>query len=125
MTTTSSAVTEPTNVVAMPHPKAAEAARQASIKRAKKEHEKEVIAKAKAAHGVRFTHIGRYTIAYRIDKRSVMEISTALLHPTDKHDKHFGEVCALSRFMANNRVLVRVGPQLTPKQQLEYMFEEI
>ena len=88
------------------HPKAREAREKAAIRT----FEKEKIKHAITTHGVHFHVSGRYTFCYRVDKRNIIEVSSAICHPGDKHDPHMGRVVALSRFAAANRMHMRVPP---------------
>ena len=74
------------------HPKA----RKAREKSAIRTFEKEKIKHAIAAHGVHFFALGRYTFCYRVDKRNVIEVSSAIRHPGDKNDPHVGRMQALA-----------------------------
>lgn len=101
------------------HPKA----REAREKSATRTFEKEKIKHAIAAHGVRFFALGRYTFCYRVDKRNVLEISSSIRHPGDKHDPHVGRVQALARFAASNRMHLRMPNDLkSPRDFLTIMF---
>ena len=88
------------------HPKALEARK----KNATRALEKQAIKHVVATHGVHFFALGRYTFCYRVDKRNVLEISSSIRHPGDKHDPHVGRMQALARFAAGNRMLMRVPP---------------
>ena len=88
------------------HPKAREAREKAAIRTL----EKEVIKHATSSHGVHFHESGRYTFCYRIDKRNIIEVSSAICHPDDRYDPHMGRMVALSRFAAANRMHMRVPP---------------
>ena len=90
------------------HPKAREARENSAIRTS----EKAKIKHAVAAHGVHFHVSGRYTFCYRIDKRNIIEVSSAICHPGDKHDPHMGKMVALSRFAAANRMHMRVPPSM-------------
>lgn len=101
------------------HPKAREAREKSAIHT----FEKEKIKYAIAAHGVRFFALGRYTFCYRVDKRNVLEISSSIRHPGDKHDPHVGRVQALARFAASKRMLLRMPNDLkSPRDFLTIMF---
>lgn len=104
------------------HPKAIAARQAAAQNRAIREVEKAKIAKAKAKHGVRFLTVGKYTICYRVDRRDVIELSTAIKHPNDRFDKHIGQLTAMQRFAANNRIHLKSEPGYSPKQFLELAF---
>ena len=111
-----------TNVYTLPvaeHPKA----REAREKNAIRTLEKEKIKHAIAAHGVHFFTLGRYTFCYRVDKRNVLEISSSIRHPDDKHDPHVGRMQALARFAASNRMHLRMPNDLkSPRDFLTIMF---
>ena len=101
------------------HPKA----REAREKSATRTFEKEKIKRAIAAHGVHFFALGRYTFCYRVDKRNVLEISSSIRHPGDKHDPHVGRMQALARFAASNRMHLRMPNDLkSPRDFLTIMF---
>ena len=100
------------------HPKAIAAKQNHAIR----ELEKAKIAYAKAKHGVRFLTVGKYTICYRIDRRDVIELSTAIKHPNDRFDKHIGQMQALERFAANNRIHLKSEQGFSPKQFLQLAF---
>ena len=101
------------------HPKAAEAREKSAIRT----FEKEAIKHAITVHGVRFFALGRYTFCYRVDKRNVLEISSSIRHPDDKHDPHVGRVQAFKRFAANNRMHLRMPNDLkSPRRFLTIMF---
>ena len=98
-----------TNVTALPitfadHPKA----REAKDRSARRRHEREVIKNAVATNDLHFHVSGRYTFCYRIDKRNIIEVSSAICHPGDKHDPHMGRMQALARFAASNRMHMRI-----------------
>ena len=88
------------------HPKAREAREKSAIRT----FEKAKIKHAISSHGVHFHVSGRYTFCYRIDKRNIIEVSSAICHPDDRHDPHMGRMVALSRFAAANRMHMRVPP---------------
>lgn len=98
-----------TNVHTLPvaeHPKAREAREKSAIRT----FEKEKIKHAISSHGVHFHTVGEYTFCYRVDKRNVIEVSSAIRHPSDKQDAHMGRVVAIERFAAGNRMHLRVPP---------------
>ena len=88
------------------HPKALEAKLQTALR----EIERLKIKKAVFEHNLHFFALGRYTFCYRIDKRNIIEVSSAICHPDDRHDPHMGRMVALSRFAAANRMHMRVPP---------------
>lgn len=88
------------------HPKAIEARKNSAVRA----FEKEKIKHAITTYGVHFHVSGRYTFCYRVDKRNIIEVSSAICHPGDKHDPHMGRMVALSRFAAANRMHMRVPP---------------
>lgn len=101
------------------HPKAREAREKAAIRT----FEKEKIKHAIATHGVHFFALGRYTFCYRVDKRNVLEISSSIRHPGDKHDPHVGRMQALARFAASNRMHLRMPNDLkSPREFLTTLF---
>ena len=101
------------------HPKAREAREKSAIRALEKKTIKHVI----AAYGVHFFALGRYTFCYRVDKRNVLEISSAIRHPGDKHDPHMGRMVAMSRFAASNRMHLRMPNDLkSPRDFLTIMF---
>ena len=103
------------------HPKAREAREKSAIRTFGKEKIKHAI----ATHGVHFFALGRYTFCYRVDKRNVLEISSAIRHPSDKHDSHTGKMVALRRFAAANRMHLRMPNDVkSPREFLEYTFGE-
>lgn len=104
------------------HPKALAARAAAEQNRAIRDMERAKIARAKAKHGVRFLTVGNYTICYRVDRRDVIELSTAIKHPNDRFDKHIGQMQALERFAANNRIHLKNERGLLPKHFLELAF---
>ena len=100
------------------HPKA----REAREKSALRTFEKEKIKHAIAAHGVHFVALGRYTFCYRVDKRNVIEVSSAIRHPGDKNDPHVGRMQALARFAASNRMHLRMPNDMkSPRDFLTIM----
>ena len=101
------------------HPKALEA----KLKTELREIERLKIKHAIAVHGVHFFALGRYTFCYRVDKRNVLEISSSIRHPGDKHDPHVGRMQALARFAASNRMHLRMPNDLkSPRDFLTIMF---
>lgn len=91
------------------HPKAIEARKNSAVRA----FEKERIKRAITTHGVHFHTSGRYTFCYRVDKRNIIEVSSAICHPGDKHDQHMGRMVALARFAAANRMHMRVPPGMS------------
>ena len=101
------------------HPKAREAREKSTLRALEKQVIKHVI----ATHGVHFFAVGRYTFCYRVDKRNVLEISSSIRHPDDKHDPHMGRMQALARFAASNRMHLRMPNDLkSPRDFLTIMF---
>ena len=101
------------------HPKACEAREKSAIRT----FEKEKIKKAVAEYNLHFFALGRYTFCYRVDKRNVLEISSSIRHPDDKHDPHMGRMVAMSRFAASNRMHLRMPNDLkSPRDFLTIMF---
>ena len=53
----------------------------------------------------------------------MLEISSSIRHPGDKHDPHVGRMQALARFAANNRMHLRMPNDLkSPRDFLAIMF---
>lgn len=104
------------------HPKAIEAKQRAEYRRLTRLIEKNRIKTAKEKFGVRFLNVGKYTICYRVDRKHVIELSTAILHPNDRHDKHTGQMMALERFRKEHRITLRISNDLTPKEYLQFAF---
>ena len=101
------------------HPKALEAKARAALR----EVERRGIKRAVAAHGIHFFTLGRYTFCYRVDKRNVLEISSAIRHPNDPQDFHMGRIVAIERFAAGNRMHLRMPNDLkSPRDFLTTMF---
>ena len=101
------------------HPKAREAREKSTIRAA----EKALIKHAIAKHGVHFFALGCYTFCYRVDKRNVLEISSAVRHPNDPQDSHMGRIVAIERFAAGNRMHLRMPNDLkSPRDFLTIMF---
>ena len=101
------------------HPKALEASFQTALR----EIERLKIKRAVAEHNLHFFALGRYTFCYRVDKRNVLEISSSIRHPDDKHNPHVGRVQAFKRFAANNRMHLRMPNDLkSPRRFLTIMF---
>lgn len=73
---------------------------------------KTMLAAHVAEHGLSFCHIqtsGRHlTIAYRPSKRSIIELSTAICHPTDKYDKTLGKFYAACNFAEHKVVMLHM-----------------
>lgn len=103
------------------HPKALEAKLQTALR----EIERLKIKKAVAEHNLHFFALGCYTFCYRVDKRNVLEISSSIRHPDDKHDPHVGRVQAIARFAANNRMHLRMPNWCrSPRAFLKFTFSE-
>ena len=103
------------------HPKALEARINAAIRAAEKAQIKHAI----SLHGVHFHTVGEYTFCYRVDKRNVIEVSSAIRHPGDKNDPHVGRMHALARFAAANRMHMRMPNWCrSPRAFLEFTFTE-
>ena len=101
------------------HPKAREAREKSAIRALEKQAIKRVV----ATHGVHFFAVGRYTFCYRVDKRNVLEISSAIRHPNDPQDFHMGRIVAVERFAAGNRMHLRMPNDLkSPRDFLTIMF---
>ena len=104
------------------HPKALAARAEAAQNRAILNAERAKIAHAKAEYGVRFLTVGKYTICYRVDRRDVIELSTTIKHPNDRFNKHVGQLTALERFAANNRIHLKNEHGFSPKRFLQLAF---
>ena len=101
------------------HPKALEARKKSATRALEKQAIKHVV----ATHGVRFLSLGRYTFCYRVDKRNVIEVSSAIQHPCDKNDPHMGRMVAMSRFAAANRMHLRMPNEMrSPRDFLTTLF---
>ncbi len=101
------------------HPKALEARKKSATRALEKQAVKHVV----ATHGVRFLSLGRYTFCYRVDKRNVIEVSSAIRHPGDKNDPHMGRMVAMSRFAAANRMHLRMPNEMrSPRDFLTTLF---
>ena len=104
------------------HPKAREAREKSTVRALEKQAIKHVV----ATHGVHFFAVGRYTFCYRVDKRNVLEISSSIRHPGDKHDPHVGRMQALARFAASNRMHLRMPNEMrSPRDFLTIMFMDL
>lgn len=105
------------------HPKAREAREKAAVRAA----EREEIKRAIATHNIHFHSVGDYTFCYRVDKRNVIEVASAIRNPSDHNDRHEGRVVALQRFAASNRMLMRVPSHYgnNIRAFLDYTFTEI
>ena len=104
------------------HPQAIEAQQRAK-ERANRREAAKVIVKAAQAQGVHFVDIhpldysepypykpskeGRMTIAYRVDRRNVIAVSTALCHTGDDFDKLEGRARAAVNMSAGHTILMR------------------
>lgn len=119
-----------------PHPKALEAEAKAQANRDVRAKLKAVVEQA-TSQGIRFIEItpydyntdkpskvGRMTIAYFIDHRNVVAISTALCHPDDHFDKLVGRALAAHEMLCEHFVQLRIPLRKgqTMKTQLAEMF---
>lgn len=86
------------------HPKVAEAKHRAAFREA----ERLRIKKAIADHRLHFHAVGNYTFCYRVDRRNVIEVSSAICHPNDKLNAHQGRIVALERFASMHRMHLRI-----------------
>ena len=103
------------------HPKI----REAKDRSARRRYEREMIKNAVATNNIHFHVSGRYTFCYRVDKRNIIEVSSAICHPGDKHDPHIGRMHALARFAAVNRMHMRMPNWCrSPRAFLEFTFSE-
>jgi hypothetical protein len=106
------------NINPMEHFRAVEA----KVRYERKKLEKAQIKEIKAKHNIRTIVVGDYTICYRVDKRDVIELSTAIRHPNDRFDRHVGELTALLKFCDMNRILLKNKMRVSPKQFLRFIF---
>ncbi len=88
------------------HPKAAEAIQRADARRNNRNIMKAAMRRAHD-RGVKFLVVGNLTIAYKVDRRDVINISTALKNPGDKADPLFGKFAAFERFELFNYIQVK------------------
>jgi hypothetical protein len=67
---------------------------------------------------------GRMTIAYAVDRRNVVAVSTSLCHPDDQFDKLLGRYLALDNLIQRRSVTVRLPtrPGMNVKNMLAQMF---
>ena len=88
------------------HPKAAEAIQRADTRRNTRNIYK---AAMKRAHemGVKFLIVGNLTIAYKVERRDVISLSTSLKNPGDKADPLFGKFSAFERFELFNYIQIK------------------
>jgi hypothetical protein len=106
------------NINPMEHFRAVEA----KLRYERKKLEKAQIKEIKAKHNIRTIVVGDYTICYRVDKRDVIELSTAIRHPNDRFDRHVGELTALLKFCDMNRILLKNKMRISPKQFIRFIF---
>lgn len=66
--------------------------------------------------------VGPYTLCYVVDRRDLMQVSTAILHPTDRYDKLSGQAVALSRFLAKECILLKKPSGVDAKTFLRTAF---
>lgn len=100
------------------HPRAVEA-REIAEARAM---QKALMKKAIAGFDIHFHSVGNYTFCYRIDRRNVIEVSSALRHPADRSDQHTGRFLAFQRFRENNRMHMRVPNGFSVRAFLDFTF---
>ena len=101
------------------HPKALEARKESALRTL----QKKAIKRAVAIHDIHFFAVGRYTFCYRVDKRNVIEVSSAIRHPCDRNDPHMGRMIAMSRFAAANRMHLRMPNEMrSPRDFLTTLF---
>jgi len=100
------------------HPKAIYA-RQMSAKRSL---ERSMLNVAKTAYDIRFLTVGNYTICYRKKEHDVIELSTTLRNPSDRFDRHVGQLVAFDRFTDNKRIQLKKSRKHTIKKFLETLF---
>lgn len=104
-----------------PHPKALEAEATAQANRKVRADLKAIVNEA-TRQGIRFIEItpfnyvtqkpakeGRMTIAYFIDHRNVVTISTAICHPDDHFDKLIGRALAANEMFSQHFVQLRIS----------------
>lgn len=106
------------NINPMEHFRAVEA----KVRYERKKLEKAQIKEIKAKHNIRTIVVGDYTICYRVDKRDVIELSTAIRHPNDRFDRHVGELTALLKFRDMHRILLKNKMRVSPKQFIRFIF---
>ena len=106
------------NTVVSIHPQAVEAKKRAAAR----QQQREIIKKAIATHGVHFHTVGDYTFCYRVDRRNVLELSSTIRHPNDKHDPTTAKHEALKRFMSNNRMLLKTPSHTPVRAFLDFTF---
>lgn len=104
------------------HPKAVLAREKTRLKHEILDNEKQQLELARNQSGLRFLAVRDYTICYRVDRRSVIELSTTIKHPNDRHSKRDAQIIALNRFYENRRIIVKTALGRTPKEQLNDMF---
>lgn len=121
-----------------PHPKAIEAQERAEQRAAERAVLKDIVTQA-TEQGVHFVEIqpqdysgnyhdpkpakaGRMTIAYMVQRRNVIAISTSLCHPTDDFDKLFGRARAAIQMANGHHILMRVPAGESVKRFLRGTF---
>lgn len=97
------------------HPKAVAAAAAAQHKAAEAQRRKAAILEVVTQDGVRFYQDEKITVVYKVQRRNVIEVSTALRHPTDKFDKNAGRIMAITRWATGARTQLYRPTHLTPK----------
>ena len=95
------------------HPKAAEALQRADARRYNRNIYRAALKRAQA-DGVRFLVVGNLTIAYKVDRRDVINLSTSLKNPGDKTDVLFGKFTAFERFEMFNYIQIK-RPSQAPR----------
>ena len=88
------------------HPKATEAIQRADARRNRRNIMKAALERAHEM-GVKFLIVGNLTIAYKVDRRDVISLSTALKNPGDKNDVLFGKFSAFERFELFNYIQIK------------------
>lgn len=95
------------------HPKALEAQQAAAERAEKRNHMKEVIRAAKQGN-IRFLHIRRTTIAYRIDTSNVMLLATTIRNPSDVNDPLLAKYYALKRLRMGYAIILHMENGWSP-----------
>ena len=94
------------------HPKAAEAIQRADARRCNRNIMKAAMERAHEM-GVKFLIVGNLTIAYKVERRDVISLSTSLKNPSDKADVLFGKFSAFERFELFNYIQIKRPAQPT------------
>jgi len=121
------------------HPQAIAAQARAAEREARRKAA-ETIVKAAQAQGVHFVEIhpidyttpyphkpaksGKMTVAYRVDRRNVIAVSTALCHPGDDFDKLEGRARAAVNMAEGHTILLR-APNPRIKSVKDFLLESL